>query len=873
MKNIQKEICLESVISRLPSVWPALDGNGNVIFFDRDSVKKRQGQKTSNYGMVPLDVLTEKSKTRLPFELVAKIYAFYKVYNNLLTNNGQCKRDYANAVEYYDTEVRVNASNLRFGASRATYEELDEQFSTYMEKIDCSEIERRIVPSFVIPTEWSDGWEVEKLYYPDVWRWMSWLLQRYTLYSAVTDCSDAVDCCDCEDYAKKGGKDMYDAMKSWIDNLNKNIISSVSDDLTPSLTTSIGIFSNAENVGTYSFLTSDFTTNEDYSTASVSYNTSNSTSVSYNTYNSNSGTVVTYDGKPWILSSGSGSTFDSKFMEKSFDTNGWKDYSVMHFEKNATLEASTPSEYWYAYKDDGTFVTGTSESAVKDLLNTYHPLTPVQEVFYNGELYPIFKSEYGIYNGNPYLDGNYYIVERDEITNTPYVSVNGAIVYATLVDDRTYKFDFFDKTYPLPPSSGDKGSFITIDGKNINIGSGATFEYNGYIGYVITHVGQIGTDTYYYNSESKILSQNVSSMLVSVSSSVCYVEGDFLVEVYPEEDYPEDAKPKRGDIIIVGTCPSILKSLESSDLLIDDIGNMIHGLYDVSSFKTQQPPSGTVLELSYQVGNTNNVKQFSKTVTDDSKSETLPYNSFIGDIIDSMVFYFDCEDKAERNKTRVTATTSSLDAIEHSIDKKSDTVIYLSDDISCDITYYKGATLKRDKGSDKLYRDTGTTKYEGIKCTETVRFPLKTVTYYLEKQNGNVTPMGENDHSNSSVGYPIYVYELEQDITMIESDTYDTLYPTPLSNFEMKTCVWNGSSWTTDKYDDFEKGNGVNAFPVFMEEYSLHMSAPQSVSGDIYINRGVNAALDKHLRLGEVTSLEALTQYGNGFYLIQNDEE
>ena len=232
MKNIQKEICLESVISRLPSVWPALDGNGNVIFFDSDSVKKRQGQKTSNYGMVPLDVLTE-SGTRLPFELVAKIYAFYKVYNNLLTNNGQCKRNYANAVEYYDTEVRVNASNLRFGASRTTYEELDEQYSTYMEKIDYSEIERRIVPSFVIPTEWSDGWEAEKLYYPDVWRWMSWLWQRYTLYSAVTDCSDAVDCCDYEDYVKKGGKDMYmyNAMKSWIDNLK--IISSVPDDLTP----------------------------------------------------------------------------------------------------------------------------------------------------------------------------------------------------------------------------------------------------------------------------------------------------------------------------------------------------------------------------------------------------------------------------------------------------------------------------------------------------------------------------------------------------------------------------------------------------------------------------------------------------------------
>ena len=401
---------------------------------------------------------------------------------------------------------------------------------------------------------------------------------------------------------------MYDAMKSWVDNLD--IISSMSDDLTPSLTASIGIFSNAENVGTYSFLTSDFTTNEDYSTASVSYNTSNS----------NSGTVVTYEGKPMILSSGSGSKFDSKFMEKSFDTNGWKDYSVKHFEDNAALEGSTPSEYWYAYKDDGTFVTGTSSSAVQSLLNTYHPLTTVQEVFYDGELYPIFESEYGIYSGNPYLDGNCYIVERDEITNTPYVSVNGTIAYATLGDDGTYKFDFFDKTYPLLPSSGDKGSFITIDGKNINVGDGVAFEYNGYSGYVITHVGQIGSDAYYYNSESKILSQNVSSMLVSVSSSVCYVEGDFLVEVYHG-----DATPKQGDII-VGTCPSILNLLESNDLLIDDIGNMIHGLYNVSSFKTQQPPSGTVLELSYQEGNTNNVKQNTKTVTDDTKSENKKYN-------------------------------------------------------------------------------------------------------------------------------------------------------------------------------------------------------------------------------------------------------
>ena len=193
MKHIQKEISLESVTSRLPSVWPALDSNGSVVFFDRDSVKGRKYQFTSNYGMIPLDVLTEKGN-RIPFEVVGDIYAFYKEYNALLTNNGSCKRNYSSATEYYDIEVRVNASNLRFGASRATYEELDEQFTVYKEKIDCSEIERRIVPSFQIPTEYENGWGVRKLYYPDVWRWMSWLWKKYSVYSAVTDCSEATDC-------------------------------------------------------------------------------------------------------------------------------------------------------------------------------------------------------------------------------------------------------------------------------------------------------------------------------------------------------------------------------------------------------------------------------------------------------------------------------------------------------------------------------------------------------------------------------------------------------------------------------------------------------------------------------------------------------
>jgi hypothetical protein len=60
-------------------------------------------------------------------------------------------------------------------------------------------------------------------------------------------------------------------------------------------------------------------------------------------------------------------------------------------------------------------------------------------------------------------------------------------------------------------------------------------------------------------------------------------------------------------------------------------------------------------------------------------------------------------------------------------------------------------------------------------------------------------------------------------------------------------------------------------FPVFREEYKFGNSVLQNVDADIYIDRGINAAFEKHLKLGEVTSMEALEQYGNGYFKFQAD--
>jgi len=68
------------------------------------------------------------------------------------------------------------------------------------------------------------------------------------------------------------------------------------------------------------------------------------------------------------------------------------------------------------------------------------------------------------------------------------------------------------------------------------------------------------------------------------------------------------------------------------------------------------------------------------------------------------------------------------------------------------------------------------------------------------------------------------------------------------------------------------KYNGIQVAPTFKREYMLGISSLENVDSNIYIKRGINAAFEQHLKLGEVTSMEALEQYSNGYFKIMNNE-
>ena len=43
------------------------------------------------------------------------------------------------------------------------------------------------------------------------------------------------------------------------------------------------------------------------------------------------------------------------------------------------------------------------------------------------------------------------------------------------------------------------------------------------------------------------------------------------------------------------------------------------------------------------------------------------------------------------------------------------------------------------------------------------------------------------------------------------------------------------------------------------------------IETDIYIDRGISAAFDKHIKLQEIKTLDALLQYGNGTFQISEN--
>ena len=917
MKTIQKTISLEKITSRLPSVWPAYKDD-TLYYFDKGSLINRENEYPSNYGMIPLSIafsgktfdkvvannftLYEYAEHSEPFvisfETLSKWYAFFNDYYMLLEGYCHCKT-YSSATEYYKFEsVSQYADKMLYGQDEQTYVELDALFEDRGGQKFYVWICKNVIPTFVIDKEYRDYWKCSKLYYPDVVKWLGWFKDRaeYNEYSGTsTACSESIDYCECNEYFKRGGQGMYDKMDDWLVKCQSNISdnnSKIQENLKfyqPKINDKIELHNSLDDLGEYSIFCTEYEARKDYRTIKTELNDDNDkTIIHYESGNTHGGSVVAYDGESMILKDGkSGFKFNETYMESEFDPEAWSNYTTDYISGN-TNEFVSSSYTYYAFDENNKMYTGTTSDEVKNSMSaiTVCPIISADSIVIDDTMYPIEQNEYGKYD----LDGKKHFVYRESETSTPYTMINGNKKYAELYPNEIdgepfcYYFTFFkneefnanlkcnqtiDDAFNInkykhfyKEKSNDLISYITYNGKIYEVTeSGCT----------INGINYIRTCGYAYNDFNGIMyisattNDTKNAVVKGVNGNYYQYEGSTVVndKVYLGITY--DPIIYKADEI-TGYTSSKLKSLEITNCLTDDVGNPIEGIYKIDGIPehrvlNHQPPQGTELEPLYQVGNTSYIKRY---------TEDANQNLFVGNIIKEMVFYYKDVNGEKVNDTCVTATTSSKDAISSATSKMiSEVTIFDTSGVYCDITYYIGATLARESDTTNYIIPDGYSY--GVEYNETVKFVKTATEYYLKKESNKQIPTKKNSVSAHSISYPIYIWKLEQEETQINDDTHDTVYTDSLAKFKtLINLIDDDLTSTYSKFKDLSDYNGISVYPMFRQEYLLGSATMENIESDIYIERGINAAFEKHLKLGEITSLEMLEKYGNSFFKIMD---
>lgn len=903
MKTIQLTYSLEWFKSRLPSVYPSYDGD-ELIFFDEESIKKRDNRLMSNYGTVPLDICPKllgykgfEDDFKISWNTFSKWFHEFKLYYWLLNDGGSCKRVYSSATDFYDSEYKPSSTvQLPFGSDRSSYEELDKSFkerggnvsaiTNYCEGkrniVRCCDngffkwICDNIVPSFEIPSEYVGYWNTDRIYYPNVISWISWFEERKGYPSELNKCAESDDCCDCEEYIRRGGEKLLESLKTWFKETNSNIlkikgiIEKVIEEDDKQKDLAKKIFPNffAPHAFCKINVSSCFGKPSLQSILSEKYNTK--TDFRHGSYDSTSntsgGTVVDVDGVSMHFKKGfnpnGGSTFNEEYMEMEYDDSAFEEYLPMYANDNKS-SFSVPSGthdtsgitlgdnfqiLHYGVDKDGVKKYGKSDADVIDKFSIkanierngkygwflideeLYEVSPIESVEMNGEKIPVFRE-----NG----------------TNTPYVIVGGRDVYAEYdFKSNSYSFSFNgNATFKRNPSqdSFDESGIrcisyngviktfpSTSDTITFSLSNGDTADYNLIDGYSIVD------DSIYYIYKGKVTSGDT---LDEVDESGATVSGDVIT-----------IKAK-GDIkiskcnVIRGITSSKLLGLRSFNVMTDDNGNMIEALNTTPTKDTYnyQPLKGSELEPLYQVGNVACISAFSLSYEDYESNKPHPIRH-VGDIISSMMFYYaDANgDKISYTAKKVGGTIkSSLNAIQESTKKATEyknnyPMEVVSDNVYCEIVYNIGATIAYDKTKASYSIDGDS----GITYTEIVEFEKVKTEYYL----------GNDSHS-----YPIYVYKLRQ------GDNPTASFTAPINVFD------SGLTTTYSSIDGMDDYNGLDAYPTFQDAYNIGISSLPIVDSDVNIDRGNNAAFEKHLKIGEVTSLEALENYTNGYFKMMEN--
>lgn len=371
--------------------------------------------------------------------------------------------------------------------------------------------------------------------------------------------------------------------------------------------------------------------------------------------------------------------------------------------------------------------------------------------------------------------------------------------------------------------------------------------------------------------------------------------------------------------VVTGKTKSKLVGLEDFNKSYDKQGNEIHGLY-TNTFPI--PRETDILDFYYHVGNVSDL-QF---IVNDTEAKIGYY---WGNMISNITFYFK-KDNGDIIKEVAVSSTNNISALEKNIKEyiketffnniptniKNPQIgdlcingndIYLITQVSkedineykasgyiklekldeiisalptkplCKITYNFGAIIERpynivngkyNYGQYSLSSD----YHHGVEYTEEFSIEIGVERYYLEKDTFTNVKYLQLIPLNEVTYYMDDIITEDSEEFTANSANFKTevVHNLAAEDYDEKKYTKEYNSSESDGRQ-FNFYNGLMASPNMIEEYNLGISSLRKVEDDIYINRGINYAFDKHIKLMEVKSLEALEQYGNGSFNIINN--
>ena len=535
------------------------------------------------------------------------------------------------------------------------------------------------------------------------------------------------------------------------------------------------------------------------------------------------GDIAIYDDEIWLKNKqGYGSDYDPIYKESNFSTSGWSSYT------NANLSVNTNTSIKYSVKNGKVFY-GTDVNA-DNMADKYDIITNGDLGFYvvNNNIFKPFKSEYIIYNDMPILVQN---CDNFIQLNMKYCYIKGQKIFSKTDDGKKHYFIIDEpykkeegKVYNFKYDVNSEDTFIEINGEIIQVKNNKIIvndiTYNKIDSYSI-----IEGKRYFLSSDKKFitfkrnpegteytLSDNINTDLgAKVTNANKDTIGYNIIDdkIYIYKPYYEYSTSK-----ISGYTESKLSSLLNYRRFKDDMGNELPGALQENASGIIPPTENYLLDIPYKVGNVSDL-----TIMEYNEDGKTP-KTFFGNKLTNITYY----DTIGETKTKIT-DLSVLD--------NTDEV----HNVSCELEYQMGAIMN---SSFEIISD-------GVRYKDTVSVTKETCDYKLDDVSSFI----------------LYYYKFEYYNTFDKYNEYcDAYVKTNKAYFEHDLIYSGNSKNYREKYD------GMIYAPVFREEYKIGSSSLENIQSDIYIDRGFSSSFERHLNLLSVKSMEALENFGNGFYNI-----